>query len=238
MDKLQKLDAGGRAGWLARFGAAPELLMVMPAGDDAPEELAAYAPAVEAAVAEGRCRPFALVLFASGDWNRDYSPWPAPGLNAKMGDFSGQGPATLAWLTEEFLPKAAEAIELEATPENTAILGYSLAGLFSLWAFYESGCFGAAGSLSGSLWFDGWDAYMAGQGAPHAGSRVYLSLGDAEEKAKNPRMAAVGGITRAAAARLEADPHVAETTLQLNPGGHFKDVPARIAAGLQWLAAP
>ena len=48
-------------------------------------------------------------------------------------------------------------------------------------------------------------------------------------------MAAVGDATRRTASLLEADPNVAEATLEWNTGGHFNGAPQRIAKGLAWL---
>lgn len=234
---LDPRNIGGRDAWLCKLGAAPEALILMPGSTDTPGELAAVIPAVRRAVTAGSCRPFVLAAFSSDDWNRDYSPWPAPALSAKGEDFAGGGRATLAYLTDVFLPETAKLAEIAPKAADTMLAGYSLAGLFSLWAFYKTRSFGGCASCSGSLWYDGWADYQATGAAP-AGSRVYLSLGDAEEKAKNPRMAAVGDATRLAAKRLGADPGVAATTLQMNPGGHFRDVPQRISAALLWLMAP
>ena len=231
-------EADGRFVWLCRLGGAagPEKLplAVLPSGEGAADELAGIVPLLQAAIKDGHCRPFWLACFASDDWNRDYSPWAAPALFAKEPPFAGGGPKTLEWMKTTLLPELALKAGGTFTPLTTAILGYSLAGLFALWAFYESGLFGMAGSCSGSLWFDSWEEYAAAH-APPAGSRVYLSLGDKEEKASNPRMAAVGDATRRMACLLEGGPNVAETTLEWNAGGHFNEVPKRIAKGLLWL---
>ena len=48
--------------------------------------------------------------------------------------------------------------------------------------------------------------------------RVYLSLGVAEEKARNPRMARVGNCTREIYRFLQSQ---VPCTLEWNPGGHF-----------------
>lgn len=231
-------EAGGRSVWLCRLGSAAgseELpLVILPSGEDAKEELGVVVPLLQIAIEEGTCRPFWLACFASDDWNRDYSPWPAPALFAKEPPFAGGGAETLEWMKTALLPELAAKTGGAFTPQSTGILGYSLAGLFALWTFYGSGLFSMTGSCSGSLWFDGWMDYANTHTAP-AGSRVYLSLGDKEEKARNPRMAAVGGATRRMADLLKADANVIETTLEWNAGGHFNEVPQRIAKALAWL---
>ena len=55
---------------------------------------------------------------------------------------------------------------------------------------------------------------------------MYLSLGDREERAKNPLMATVGDCIREQYALLQAD-HI--VTLEWNPGNHFQDSEKRTA---------
>lgn len=62
---------------------------------------------------------------------------------------------------------------------------------------------------------------------------IYLSLGDREKAAKNPRLAAVEDCTAQAAELLRAQG--IPTAFEINRGGHFQDVPARIARGIQAL---
>ena len=230
---VQTFSLEGVECFLARHGAAPATrLVVFPTGEDWAEQL----PEIFAAAGPA-ARGVALAGFACADWNTQLTPWPAPPLFKKEPPFAGEAQKTLEWLRRHLLPATAGAAGLQAVPQSTAILGYSLAGLFALWALYAGGCFGACASCSGSLWYNGWQEYMAAQRVP-AGSRVYLSLGSAEERARNPRMAAVGGATRAAAQLLQADPGVAQTTLQWHSGGHFSNPPGRLGQALAWLAAP
>ena len=63
---------------------------------------------------------------------------------------------------------------------------------------------------------------------------VYLSLGDREERTKNPVMARVGDCIRELYALLHCDHAV---TLDWNPGNHFQQPEARTAKGLCRLAA-
>ena len=68
--------------------------------------------------------------------------------------------------------------------------GYSLAGLFSLWASYQTDTFKAVASASPSMWFPGFIAYMKDNEIKT--DAVYLSLGDKEMNTRNPVMATVG----------------------------------------------
>ena len=58
--------------------------------------------------------------------------------------------------------------------------GYSLAGLFSLWACCQSGKFAGIAAASPSVWFPGFLTYLEENEVKSP--CIYLSLGDKEEK--------------------------------------------------------
>ena len=164
---------------------------------------------------------FRLLAFQVEDWNRDLSPWPAPPVFRDQA-FAGEAGKTLAWLKENIDPAV----------ERRCIGGYSLAGLFSLWAFYETGLFTGAASCSGSLWFPGWMDYAKSKSAPSR-SALYLSLGEKEPKARNPQMAQVDACTEKQFALAQAQG--LQTEFRWHPGGHFQEPEARMAAGFRWM---
>lgn len=131
---------------------------------------------------------FMLVAFQVEDWNRDFSPWEAPAMFGTE-RFSGQGAETLRWLTEECMPYIDQTFDTER--RERWLMGYSLAGLFALWAAYELDCFSGIICCSGSLWFQDWDIYVK-EHTLHSKCKIYLSLGGREEKTKNKVMARVG----------------------------------------------
>ena len=196
---------------------APQILIYMHGHS---EEASACAAALE--------RGGAVALVQDVDWNADLSPWPAPRAFARGEDFSGRADAYLTELVESVLP-AVEA-GLAAPIRTRAITGYSLAGLFALYAAWGSAAFQRCASMSGSLWYDGFLDHLRSR-APVGGlERCYLSLGDREGRAKDPRIAAVEPCTRAAAELLTA--LGVPNRLVTHPGGHFRDVPERISQGL------
>jgi predicted alpha/beta superfamily hydrolase len=164
--------------------------------------------------------PFRMIAVSVDRWNRDLSPWSAPPVFGR--EPFGNGASLLL---EQILRLCTDA-------EKTYYLGgYSLAGLFALWAAYQTDVFTGVASASGSLWFPGFDTYMAEHEI--RSSCVYLSLGDREEKVKNPLMASVGDRTRQAYALLR-DRGVS-CTLEWNPGNHFTEPDLRTAKAFAWL---
>ena len=129
--------------------------------------------------------PWTLVAYEAENWNRNYSPWALPSVKGEA-EFTGGAKETLVWLTDMCIPYIEN--NLPCSASTRMVGGYSLSGLFSLFAFYESRMFDGVASCSGSLWYPGWKEYAAGQSAPE-GSCAYLSLGRKEEKTRNRKMA-------------------------------------------------
>ena len=174
---------------------------------------------------------FLLVAFQVENWNRDFSPWEASAVFGKEG-FAGQGLKTLRWLTEECVPHIDRTFGVK--DREHWLMGYSLAGLFALWAAYESDVFSGIVCCSGSLWFPDWDHYVRDHMIQSKCS-VYLSLGGKEEKTKNKVMAAVGDRTRVQERLLQEDSMVESVVLEWNAGGHFADAGKRLAKGVKWM---
>lgn len=162
---------------------------------------------------------FYLIAVKVQNWNTDLSPWNAPAVFGK--DAFGAGAAD----TLE------EVLKLCADQKKIYIIGgYSLAGLFALWAVYQTDVFAAVAAASPSVWFPGFIEYMK-EHRPQAAS-VYLSLGDKEEKTRNPVMAAVGSRIREAHELLRGQG--VDTVLEWNPGNHFRDADIRTAKAFAW----
>ncbi|MDO4617574.1 MAG: alpha/beta hydrolase-fold protein [Lachnospiraceae bacterium] len=173
---------------------------------------------------------YILAAFFAEDWNRDFSPWEAPAVFGNE-DFAGKGAEMLDWLTDQCIPQLEQDF---GTGRPKYLIGYSLAGLFALWAGYETDMFDGIASCSGSLWFRDWDSYVNSHTMKHF-CNVYLSLGTKEEKTRNRQMALVGDRTREQFRILESDEHVKKLILEWNPGGHFADSGKRLAKGVRWL---
>jgi len=170
-----------------------------------------------------------LLIIGCADWNRLLSPWPAPACFRNGEDFSGEASMFLHALLTEILPEAEKRMRLE-NPVR-AITGYSLAGLFALYAQAETDVFSMAASVSGSLWYDNFLSYLTSR-PPNAG-RIYLSLGDQEEKTKNRRLALVGECTRNAYRYFES--LGIDTQYKINPGNHFFESEKRMLHALNAL---
>ena len=98
--------------------------------------------------------PFALAAFGVKDWNRDLSPWEAPPVFGKV-PFGGGTEETLRFVTDRLLPELHTRLALSDVVK-LCIGGYSLAGLFALWAATRTDAFSGVAAASPSVWFPDW----------------------------------------------------------------------------------
>ena len=154
------------------------------------------------------------------NWNDDLSPWNAPAVFGND-DFGGHAGDTLQ-----------EILKLTGDAKKTYYIGgYSLAGLFSLWAAYTTDVFAGVAAASPSVWFPEFIGYM--ESNKIRCQSVYLSLGDKEEKTKNHVMRTVGDCIRSAYELLSKEG--IDCILEWNSGNHFKDADIRTAKAFAWI---
>ena len=201
---------------------------------------------------------FILVAVRPESWNDDFTPWSAPSF--RKGEMPPQGRAKryLGRLTEEIKPYIDANYRTQPSPEHTALLGHSLGGLTALYSMYETDRFGWIGSLSGSLWYDGFCEFMEEKSLLRPEGNVYLSLGKKESQSRDPRMRRVGECTKRAKEILEERLtgagslgvgslvsfgeicaseryRTGEVCLEWNEGGHFHDMAGRFARAIAWI---
>ena len=174
---------------------------------------------------------FALVAISDLDWNHDMAPWDRPAAFKNGEPFIGGADDYLRLLVEEIMPRAEK--ELSGPPAWRGIAGYSLAGLFALYAIYRTDVFSRVGCMSGSLWFPGFKEYVFSHEPKRRPDCIYFSLGDKESKTRNPILRNVRQNTEEIQA-FYRDKGI-DPVFQLNPGNHYDHAAERTAAGIAWL---
>ena len=174
----------------------------------------------EVAVIRKSINDFKLLAVKVDNWNLNLSPWKAPAVFGKE-DFGGGAAETLAAVLKQCADNS----------KSYYIGGYSLAGLFAMWAAYQTDRFAGVAAASPSVWFPGFTDYMKEHKIKS--NRVYLSLGDKEEKVRNPVMATVGEKIHEAYDCLVRQK--IECILEWNQGNHFKEPDVRTAKAFFWL---
>lgn len=183
------------------------------------------------AVRDATGADFSLAAISGLSWDDDLTPWPIPPIMKGGAPCAGRADDYIETLTGAILPKVAEALPAETA--YIALAGYSLAGLFALYAMYRTERFARIASASGSLWYPGFVEYAVSHAPVRKPDALYLSLGDKEGKTRNPLMCPVEDNTRRLADyyRDAGMP----MTLEMNPGGHFNDPTGRTARAIAWM---
>lgn len=179
-------------------------------------------------------RDFTMISVEIEDWNGELSPWEFQGPNGKL-SFAGRGEQLLVDLEQSIIPGVCQQYAITQERSRFVIAGYSLAGLFSLWTMYQTKLFQGAVSCSGSLWYPGFSHYALERELQRDSCILYFSLGDKEEKVRNPYMAKVGEATRTFYQKYQQDPKVRHTVLEWNDGNHFRQMEERLVKGMAWM---
>lgn len=172
-------------------------------------------------------QPFVFIGVVLDDWAMQLMPWSDEAVS-RDADVGRHATDTLCYIESQLLPW----LRARHGDLPCVLGGYSLGGLFALWASTLSGQFASVAAVSPSVWIKGWTGFA--ENHPTCASSVYLSLGDREEHARNRRMAAVGQCVRRQHELLlsQLPPH--DTVLEWNRGGHFDDEAGRMARGFIW----
>jgi predicted alpha/beta superfamily hydrolase len=149
---------------------------------------------VLARLAERRVEPIVVGIHNTSARLAEYSPFPDPKLGG------GEGDKYVAFITDTLKPRIDRLYRTRRGPAHTAILGSSMGGLISLYAWLRRPeIFGLAGVLSPSLWFGRTQliAFIESAHIPPAG-RLYLDVGTAEGAGTLRDVRALRSILRAA----------------------------------------
>ena len=166
---------------------------------------------------------YTVVAVEVDDWFRQFSPWPSKQLDGK---FVGEAEKTWQWMEEHVLLECGVDAAGKMPDRKIYIMGYSLAGLFALWALMEKPV------LSGSLWYPDFMGKIQNDCHKLQGKTIYLSVGGKEANTKDPLMANVIMCTKETYGFLKDQNDV---KYELNSGGHFADAGKRLAKGIRWV---
>lgn len=186
---------------------------------------------VYAALQKLNCPDFTLVTVCGLNWEAELSPWPAGNLFKYAEMFTGGADAYLNTLTQKIMPQAESKIHGKVLWRGLA--GYSLAGLFTVYALYKTDLFSRAASMSGSLWYPQFKDFALANKMAVLPQHIYFSLGDRECKTRSAYLKTVQDCTEAIFTHCQS--LGINTVYELNPGGHYRDIIKRSAAGINWI---
>lgn len=165
---------------------------------------------------------YILVEVSNINWNKDMTPW-------KYEEFSGNADNYLSKLLNKIIPKVNEYIASKnITITYYALVGYSLAGLFSMYVASKNTIFTRFGGISSSLWYKDFTEYF--KKFNYDNKKFYMSLGKDEKKSKNKVLRSVEENT------LEIYKYLGDKAyFEFNPGGHFNNSNERILKCIKYL---
>ena len=195
-------------------------------------------------------------------WEENFSPWCAPRVFAKGPNFGDGAQKTLDTLINQVIPWAES--ELTEPPAYRVLVGYSLAGLFSLWAGVTQagvspqvarGCqpddapsqpgaphvdapaatFQRIGAVSGSFWFPGLLDYVDQQFGGGVVSLTHAYLSLGDREARTPNPQIMHVRENAELLASKLESAGITSTFELNRGNHFQNVEGRMQKALDWL---
>ncbi|MBQ9275835.1 MAG: hypothetical protein IJ228_13600 [Succinivibrio sp.] len=181
---------------------------------------------------EAGCPPLRLAAISALEWDCDLIPWEAPAPFAGRPPYQAGAAAYLKRLKEIIVPEIHNS--LTGTPKFTGLAGYSLGGLFALYAACSGSPFTHFASASGSLWYPGFADYLSRANCPDSVKHVYLSLGDKEAATRNRVLRQVECATRRTLSCLQQ--RGIDCVFVAERGGHNTQCDERMARALRWLA--
>ena len=195
-------------------------------------------------------------------WEENFSPWCAPRVFAKGPNFGDGAQKTLDTLINQVIPWTES--ELTESPAYRMLVGYSLAGLFSLWAGVTQagvspqvargmspqvscGCqpgagvspqvatFQRIGAVSGSFWFPGLLDYVDQQLSGGAVGLTHAYLSLGDREARTPNPQIMHVRENAELLASRFENAGITSKFELNRGNHFQNVEGRMQKALDWL---
>ena len=196
-------------------------------------------------------------------WEENFSPWCAQRVFAKGSNFGDGAQKTLDTLINQVIPWTES--DLTEPPAYRVLVGYSLAGLFSLWAGVSqqvargyqpddapsqpglssqpgaphvdapTPTFQRIGAVSGSFWFPGLLDYVDQQLSGGVVGLTHAYLSLGDREARTPNPQIMHVRENAELLASKLQNAGIISTFELNRGNHFQNVEGRMQKALDWL---
>lgn len=175
--------------------------------------------------------PFSNVVFVyieNNDYESDFTPYTHPPVFKGGLDFKGNADQYLTLLL-----RIMQKVESENRfPVIKRILaGYSLGGLFSLFATSKTNLFSGICCASASFWYPKFVDYV--ETHDFFFEKAYFSIGDKESHTKNPYLRNAYQDMMMVKQILETKKHL--VYFEFNQGGHFSNPMKRVDKGVSFL---
>ena len=178
------------------------------------------------------CKDFILVSINKINWNNDLTPWESGPIFKGDEGYLGNADNYLNILEKNIIPTIEDYVvnTLKKEISYYGLAGYSLAGLFAIYSGFKTDIFKKIASMSGSLWYHGFEEFVKLNNISKNIDKIYFSLGNKEAITKNEILSKVEIKTKNIYEYLK---NSSLCIYEENEGNHFKEVSLRIAKGIK-----
>lgn len=190
---------------------------------------------LEKKILKGEMKPFIAVGVYAKERQNEYTPWPVEGIAPKFMDFGGQAESYLLFLKQQLMPYIEEKYNVDKC--HVGLMGYSLGGLFAMYAAFNEPSFTQIASISGSSWYPDLVEFVANSTLANANLKLYMSSGEDEGAGKTNILKDAGMCTKAIMKSFENKVKGPEYfTTYFDQGGHHNYLVARYQKAIEWFA--
>ena len=179
--------------------------------------------------------PLNFVLLNANNRTDDYTPWPLQASETMPMDFEGKAEEHLSFISTHVIPFCESEYGLASSAEKRVIGGYSLGGLFSLYAAVNNDLFGTVLSCSSSLWYPDFLDYLKEHPFKAAHPKLYMSVGDQEGTTATNLTADQTSNTIALKDFYEPKFQAGDFNFTLEEGNHGNDISGRAWRAVEWV---
>ena len=176
-----------------------------------------------------------FVLIASNNRTADYTPWPLQASETMPIDFGGKAEEHLSFITTHVIPFCESEYGFASSTEKRVIGGYSLGGLFSLYAAVNTDLFGTVLSCSSSLWYPDFLDYLKEHPFKANHLKLYMSVGDQEGTTATNLTADQTSNTISLKEFYEPKFQAGDFNFTLEEGNHGNDISGRAWRAVEWV---
>ena len=176
-----------------------------------------------------------FVLLNANNRADDYTPWPLEASETMPIDFGGKAEEHLSFITTHVIPFCESEYGFASSEEKRVMGGYSLGGLFSLYAAVNTDFFGTVLSCSSSLWYPGFLDYLKEHPFKAAHPKLYISVGDQEGTTATNLTADQTLNTLALKDWIGPRFQAGDFQFTLEEGNHGNNISRRVERAVEWL---
>ena len=176
-----------------------------------------------------------FVLINANNRTDDYTPWPLQASETMPMDFGGKAEEHLSFITTHVIPFCESEYGFASIADKRTIGGYSLGGLFSLYAAVNTDLFGTVLSCSSSLWYPDFLDYLKEHPFKAVHPKLYMSVGDQEGTTSTNITADQTLNTIALKDFYEPKFQTGDFKFTLEEGNHGNDISGRAWRAIEWV---